>query len=355
MDGDDMFEVFDGVLTKYNGNEKEVIIGNEITAIGDFAFYSCLTVEKVIILDEVTSIGEFAFYGCEHLKEVVIPESVQLIGAGAFSCCYELTEITLPQQLRTINKSLFYRCRQLKKMILPKSISSMDRGAFGYCNSLEEIVLPMGLKSIGNTAFEYCTALTNVSLPDSVVSLGDKVFYGCEKLRQLKLSKQLKEVGLAAFQTYSQLTVISNDTLLLKPKMFDEHYMFDVKSKNQGNYQFVNSYLPYVNFDEWKSVAKVILLVNFLETYHQHENKAIYINALQTMKSEVINTLVTNKRFEALNQALEEKLFVSSDMEPYFEKINDREEKAKILEYKNKETRTNNSFSDLDDLLDDLF
>lgn len=350
-----MFEVLDGVLTKYNGNEKEVIIGDEITSIGDFAFYNCLTLEKVVILDGTTSIGEFAFYGCEHLKEVIIPDSVQLIGAGAFSCCYELTEITLPKNLRTINKSLFYRCRQLKKTIIPHGVSSMDREAFGYCSSLEEIELPDGLKSIGNTAFEYCTSLTKLSLPDTVVSLGNKVFYGCENLRHLTLSKQLKEVGLAAFETHSHLSIISNDTLLLKPKMFDEHYMFDVKSKNEGNYQFENSYLPCINFNEWKSVAKVILLINFLETYHQHENKDMYINALQTMKSEVIHALVTDKRFDALNQALDEKLIVSSDMEPYFDKITDREEKAKLLEYKNKENKSNDGFLDLDNLLDDLF
>jgi len=350
-----MFEIFEGVLNKYNGNEKEAVIPLEVTSIGEFAFYSCLAIEKVVLHDKVNSIGQFAFYGCENLKEINLPESIELIGAGAFSCCYSIEEMKLPQNVRTLNKSTFYRCRSLKHIILPDTIYHIDRSAFGFCKALESIQLPAFLKSIGNTAFENCTSLKKIELPQYVKSLGDKVFLNCENLREIKLSEQLNQAGLATFQTYGKISIIANNHFMLTPKMFDEHYMFDVVSKNVGNYQFINSYLPCVNFDVFKPVAKVMLLVNFLETYDKHENKEMYLSHLNTMKIAVTEYLVKEKRYIPLNKALELELFTSNDLEPYFEKITDREEKAKIMEYKNKETNTSSGFDDLEDLLDDLF
>ena len=40
-----------------------------VKAIGDNAFYLCGKLTDIIIPNNVTSIGAFAFYGCRHLKE----------------------------------------------------------------------------------------------------------------------------------------------------------------------------------------------------------------------------------------------------------------------------------------------
>ena len=348
-----MFEIFEGILNKYNGTDKKVIIPLEVKAIGEFAFYNCTDIEEVILHDDISSIGQFAFYGCENLKAVIIPENCTLIGAGAFSCCYALEDITLPSQLRTINKSTFYRCRSLKKIELPDWVTIIDRGAFEACTHLENITLPSQLKTIGATAFADCTSLKSIVLPDKVKTLGDRVFLRSKNIEEIRISTQLQEVGLAAFQTYGKVKFVSNDTFVLKPKMFDEHYMFNVVQKNTGNYQFENSYLPNLDFNEWKPIAKIMLLVNYLESLDLYDDNHFYKECLEEYKDDVIQYLIEEKRFIPLNKGLEKQLFKSNDIEPYFEKITDREQKAKLLEYKNQESQS--GFDDLDDLLSDLF
>ena len=53
VDGDYMFEIFEGVLNKYNGEDKIVVIPQEVNSIGEFAFYGCLEIEKVILHENV--------------------------------------------------------------------------------------------------------------------------------------------------------------------------------------------------------------------------------------------------------------------------------------------------------------
>ena len=355
MDGDFMFEIFEGVLNKYKGNEKEVIIPNEVKSIGEFAFYGCLEITKVVLHSEITSIGQFAFYGCEHLEIIENLEFVSLIGSGAFSCCYSLYDFQLSNKLSVINKSTFYRCRNITSITIPEFVSTIDRGAFGFCTSLNEVKFNLRLKVIGETAFEGCTALKSLLLPDTVQKIGKKAFYNCSNLKELVLSEQLKEVDMAAFETHGKIKITSTGNILLKPKMFDEHYMFDVVQKNTGNYQFENCYFPFVFFNEWKPVAKIMLLVNFLETYPLHKGNNSYLDKLKEYKEAVISLLIKEKRFVPLNTALEEGLFKSIDIEPYFDSITDREQKAKMMEYRNKEVQNNNTFASLDNLLDDLF
>lgn len=62
-----------------------VILPNSITQIGDDGFRDCSKLGPSInfIPESVTSIGEYAFYGC-NLNIIIIPENVSNIGTGAF-------------------------------------------------------------------------------------------------------------------------------------------------------------------------------------------------------------------------------------------------------------------------------
>ena len=63
------------ILTKYIGDESDVVIPHGITQIGASAFENCENINSVVIPDSVTHIGDSAFAGCS-LKTVSIPESV---------------------------------------------------------------------------------------------------------------------------------------------------------------------------------------------------------------------------------------------------------------------------------------
>ena len=61
----------------------------------------------VVIPDNVTEIGQFAFAGCAAMKSVVIPEGVERIGEGAFYMCSGLTSVTIPDSVTSIGNSTF--------------------------------------------------------------------------------------------------------------------------------------------------------------------------------------------------------------------------------------------------------
>ena len=73
-----------------------VFFSNDVTSIGDRAFYGCDKLEAVVLPTGVTSIGASAFNGCSALMEAVLPESVVSIGNYAFSGCASLTSVILP-------------------------------------------------------------------------------------------------------------------------------------------------------------------------------------------------------------------------------------------------------------------
>ena len=78
----------------FNGEEiKELVIPNNVTAIGKSAFiyYSSLT--SVTIGNSVTTIGESAFDGCGNLTSVIIGSNVTFIGYGAFQECINLSDV----------------------------------------------------------------------------------------------------------------------------------------------------------------------------------------------------------------------------------------------------------------------
>ncbi|MCI5884521.1 MAG: leucine-rich repeat domain-containing protein, partial [Clostridiales bacterium] len=65
-------------ITGYTGSPTAVTIPNEIdkkpvTAIGDYAFNGCTTLESVTIPSGVKSIGSQAFYQCTSLASITIP------------------------------------------------------------------------------------------------------------------------------------------------------------------------------------------------------------------------------------------------------------------------------------------
>ena len=85
------FEIVKGVLKEYKGSSSVVVIPDNVTSIGDYAFSGCEGLTSVTMGNGVTSIGGSAFSGCSGLKSVTIPDSVTSIGDEAFSSWRNLT------------------------------------------------------------------------------------------------------------------------------------------------------------------------------------------------------------------------------------------------------------------------
>lgn len=115
-----------------------VSIGNRVTSIGNYAFYSCRGLTSVTIPDSVTSIGSYAFENCSGLTSVTIPDSVTSIGNRAFMSCSGLTNVSIPNGVISISELTFSNCSGLTSVTIPNSVTSIGNSAF-YGSSINEI------------------------------------------------------------------------------------------------------------------------------------------------------------------------------------------------------------------------
>lgn len=199
------FLISDGVLFKYLGKSRQVVVPSNVRRIGEEAFCGCATLERVILPEGLSEISTAAFADCPALTDINIPEDILFVGNFAFSGCTALTSITLPECTEEINDYTFLGCTSLTNIDLPRHITEICDGAFSGCKKLTHILLPYGVTDIGEEAFCNCTALESVTIPESVTSIGDKAFYGCPdhmtvyyggSIRQWKAIRTGADLGL---------------------------------------------------------------------------------------------------------------------------------------------------------------
>ena len=97
-------------LIAYRSKEKNYIIPNSVTYIGNDAFFDCKSLTSINIPNSVTNIGDRAFYNCVSLTGINIPDNVINIGYGAFYNCESLTNINIPNSVTNIGEFAFYNC-----------------------------------------------------------------------------------------------------------------------------------------------------------------------------------------------------------------------------------------------------
>ncbi|MBR3429188.1 MAG: leucine-rich repeat protein [Clostridia bacterium] len=132
-------------------------------------------IKTVIISDNVTSIGNYAFYFANNLTDIRIPDSVEIIGNRAFYHCNKLRKISL-NGVRTIGESAFGYCNSFTSITLPSGISTIPKECFIGCEGLNKVSIPTGVTAIGDSAFRFCNGLTTVYFPANIMSIGCNAF-----------------------------------------------------------------------------------------------------------------------------------------------------------------------------------
>ena len=130
-------DLYTGVLT-ISGTGDMWDYGEDDYAPWDYYSYY---VTEIIIEDDVTSIGDYAFV-CPYATSVTIPSSVTSIGYAAFMLCMSLTDITFEEEsdLFVIEDMAFMLCMSLTDITIPEGVTSIGAWAFYGCESLEKIV-----------------------------------------------------------------------------------------------------------------------------------------------------------------------------------------------------------------------
>ncbi len=178
---------------------KKIILPDNVTTIGQYAFFNCMTLQSVVLPNSLTTIDHFAFSNCSLLNEVILPESLITIGIEAFLSCQSLKDIFIPNSVTSIGDRVFYNCSSLVHATLPNSISLTPRSCFENCTVLDSVSIPSSISYINISTFAYCSGLTNIVIPNSVTWIDARAFEHCYSLKKIDIPNSVTKLGAYAF------------------------------------------------------------------------------------------------------------------------------------------------------------
>ncbi len=108
------------------------------------------------IPDNVTQIGDMAFYWCRNLNSVTIPKSVTRIGYRAFDGCFNLSSVSIPNSVIQIGDKAFSGGRNLRDVTIPDSILRIGPRAFEWCDKLKSVTISSKTEYYTDSFPEHC-------------------------------------------------------------------------------------------------------------------------------------------------------------------------------------------------------
>ncbi len=117
-------------------------------------------ITQVVIGEGITRLGDYAFTQVESIREIRLPSTLTSIGAYAFYRT-NITEIVLPDALRSIGDYCFREMTFLYSIQLPTGFQTLGTGVFVF-SSLRSISLPVSLTKIPDYTFYGIYGLTSV-------------------------------------------------------------------------------------------------------------------------------------------------------------------------------------------------
>jgi hypothetical protein len=226
-------------LTSVTLNSK-TIVSKTYTSSSSMKSFFGEQVKEYIIGDDVTSIGNYAFYNCTGLTSVSIPNSVTSIGSSAFSGCSGLTSVTLNSN-----------------SIVSKTYTSSSNVKNIFGEQVKEYIIGDGVTSIGNYAFYNCTNLTSVTIGGSVTNIGANAFYGLTALKSIVIPASVESIGSSAFGGCNKLLDVV--TLITSPVSIPDNAFSDktyadgslyVPAGSMGRYKVRGGWKKFVYMEE---------------------------------------------------------------------------------------------------------
>ena len=222
---------------------KNTKIPDNVTTVGEKAFYYCNSLKSIDIPSSVMLIANDAFYECRGLESIIIPANVYSIGNNAFWYCTNLESVDFPEGLTSIGKSAFNGCDKLSSIKLSSTVLTIGVSAFGNtpalstiivdsnnpiydsrnnCNAIIETAtntlvtgckntkIPDNVTTVGEKAFYYCNSLKSIDIPSSVKTIANDAFYECRGLESVIIPANVNTIGNNAFNYCMGLNTIES-------------------------------------------------------------------------------------------------------------------------------------------------
>ena len=200
------FDVIDGILGHYGGNNSSVSIPESVNKIGNRVFYKNNIINNVSIPSSVNEIGDFAF-ARSKLTSVDIPSSVEKIGYAAFYNCNNLSNVNIPSTVKTIELGAFDNTAFINNWRSIEDGNNFlvlgDGILVAYKGHTSDVVIPDMVKTIGPAVFEGDTHIKSVIIPENCVKISEDAFNGCRRLSEVTLPKNLTTIEDRAFKDTS--------------------------------------------------------------------------------------------------------------------------------------------------------
>ena len=143
---------------------ENIVIGEKVEVIPDYAFYGLTNLKEIAIPDTVTSIGQYSFKGNSQLESIHIPDNVRRIGDYAFADCSKL-------------KTIIFDAVNCEIGTFTTDFNNVKvNPAFDGCTSLESIVFGENVEVIPNFAFYGAKNLKEITIPENIKSIGGQIF-----------------------------------------------------------------------------------------------------------------------------------------------------------------------------------
>lgn len=202
-------------------NLKSVKFGTGLKTIGVYAFNGNQKLETVKFTgNNLTSIGNNAFYNCSAFTELNITGNNLVIDSYAFSYNSSLKSLTLGSGVKTINNYAFQSCSSLETVNIGNDVETISYRSFCYDNYIKQLVLGKGLKSIDSSAFSIYNDLTVYCYEDT---------YGHEFAKSMD-NANIKFIRDNYYVVDLKASAVSSNSVTIswqKPKGYDamDHYI----------------------------------------------------------------------------------------------------------------------------------
>lgn len=202
----------------YYSSMTELVIGDKVTSIGDYAFYNCDTLTSLEIPGNVKTIGDYAFYDCNELKEIILEEGIKDIGAYSFYSVGRVThiqgshvcidEVILPDSLVSLGERVFSEAN-IDSVIIGDSLQEVSKNAFMW-SEITHIELGNNIKYIREGAFRN-SRCSNIIIPYGVEIIETSGFgYQRCDIESVSIPISVKIIDSYSFTTYGNNNTLSN-------------------------------------------------------------------------------------------------------------------------------------------------